>query len=300
MRKKVLLDCDPGIDDAIAIITANYFCDLVGITTVNGNVGVDKATANALAVTEIAGIDVEVHQGASRPLTSSTMQATRNHGMTGLGNVTLPSLTRAAASHDAIAYICDMARSVEKMHLLAVGPLTNIALALRRDPCLPRYLDGVTIMGGTTQSGSVTPVAEFNIWADPEAAAIVFRKASPVTMIGLNVTQQILLSTPELDTMKLANTHTSNFAAELLQHSPTAHDAVAAIYVTHHHLFKCSRHTVAIELRGNITRGMTVVDTRSCIRPSDQELQGTSTNVAWDVQADAVSSLIVEAVTHSH
>ena len=300
MRKKVLLDCDPGIDDAVAIITANYFCDLVGITTVNGNVDIDRTTANALAVTQIAGIDVEVHQGASRPLISPAIQATRIHGLTGLGDVRLPSPTSEAASHDAITYMCDMARSVEKLHLLAVGPLTNIALALRRDPDLPHYLDGITIMGGTTQGGNVTPVAEFNVWADPEAAAIVLREAFPVTMIGLNVTKQVLLGTPELDTMKLSNTRTSNLAAAILQHSSTAHDAVAAIYVTHHHLFKCSRHTVAIELRGDITRGMTVVDTRPCIRPSDQELLGTSTNVAWDVQADAVSSLIVEAVTHSH
>ena len=160
MPSKVLLDCDPGVDDAIAILTAAHFCDLVGVTTVNGNVGIDHTTHNALLVAQIANLDVDVHSGASRPLVAAPSNTARIHGPTGLGDVPLPKLNRQAKSDDAVAYICDTARSVDGLHLLAVGPLTNIALALRSDPDLRSSLDGITIMGGSARSGNVTPTAE--------------------------------------------------------------------------------------------------------------------------------------------
>ena len=135
-RRRIVLDCDPGLDDAIAILTAAHHGELVGITTVNGNVGIEHTTHNALVTAQIAGLDVPVHRGASRPLIAPTMDAARIHGLTGLGDVALPELTRTVASDDAVAYLCDMARSVDDLHLVAVGPLTNVALALRRDPDL--------------------------------------------------------------------------------------------------------------------------------------------------------------------
>ena len=192
-RPRIVLDCDPGLDDAIAILTAAHFGDLVGITTVNGNVGIEHTTHNALVTTQVAGLDVPVHRGAARPLIAPTMDAARIHGATGLGDVVLPALGRAVASEDAVAFLCDTARSVDDLHLVAVGPLTNVALALRRDPDLRSRLAGLTIMGGGAHAGNVTPVAEFNVWADPEAAAIVFSEAAPLTMVGLDVTHRVLL-----------------------------------------------------------------------------------------------------------
>ena len=308
-RPKILLDCDPGLDDAIAILAAAHFGDLVGITTVNGNVGIDQATHNALLVAQIADIDVAVHRGTARPLISPTMSAARVHGATGLGDVELPRLTRTAASADAISYICDTARSVPGLHLVSIGPLTNVALALRRDPSLPRHLAGITIMGGGVLGGNVTPAAEFNIWADPEAAAIVFKEAAPVTMVGLDITRQVLLGDAEIRYIRAAATPSAEFAAYLLAYAynrylrlglsaTPVHDATAVISVTHPHLFGQSRHPVTVELNGEHTRGMTVVDTRPstvAATRTDAPSQPES-DVVWTTQADEVVALIVEAV----
>ncbi|MDE0269200.1 MAG: nucleoside hydrolase [Acidimicrobiaceae bacterium] len=319
-KPKIVFDCDPGLDDAIAILTAAYFCDIVGITTVNGNVGIDYTTHNALAVAQIAALDVEVHRGASRPLIAPTIDAARVHGATGLGDAKLPSLTRTVASNDAVGYICDTARSVDELHLVAVGPLTNLALALRRDPDLPKHLQSITIMGGSARIGNVTPVAEFNAWADPEAAAIVFKEAAPVTMVGLDVTRQILFGMTEVDRIREAATPTALFAASLvayayeqsLQRGLSAapiHDAVAVITVTHPHLFTISAHPVTVELQGETTRGMTVVDLRprkrieSETRPASDSSSGNTSpdnpdsNVVWEARSETVRNLILEAVT---
>ncbi|MYJ41134.1 MAG: hypothetical protein F4076_01620, partial [Acidimicrobiaceae bacterium] len=250
-RPSIVLDCDPGLDDAIAILTAAHFGELVGITTVNGNVGVEHTTHNALATAQIAGLDVPVHRGADRPLIAPTTDAARIHGSAGLGDAALPELARSVASDDAVAFLCDTSRSVDGLHLVAVGPLTNVALALRRDPDLRSRLAGLTIMGGGAHAGNVTPVAEFNVWADPEAAAIVFREAAPLTMVGLDVTHKVLLGGSEASRMRSVGTPAADFAAGLLEYAydrcrefgleaAPVHDATAIIAVTHPHLFRRS------------------------------------------------------------
>ena len=308
-RPRIVLDCDPGLDDAIAILTAGHFGELVGITTVNGNVGIDHTTHNALVTAQIADLDVPVHRGAARPLIAPTMDAARVHGATGLGDVALPELTRSVASDDAAAFLCDAARSVADLHLVAVGPLTNVALALRRDPDLRSHLAGLTIMGGGAHGGNVTPVAEFNVWADPEAAAIVFSEAAPLTMVGLDVTHKVLLGGGEAARMRAAGTPAADFAAELLEYAydrcrefgleaAPVHDATAVITVTHPHLFRRSSHPVAVELHGEHTRGMTVTD----MRPAAALAEGPTPpahEVVWDADARAVIDLIVEAVVSS-
>ncbi len=306
IRPKVVLDCDPGLDDAIAIITAAHHCDLVGITTVNGNVGIEHTTHNALVTAQIAGLDVPVHRGAARPLIAPTMDAARVHGATGLGDAELPALARSVASDDAVAYLCDTARSVNGLHLLAVGPLTNVALALRRDPDLPRHLAGVTIMGGGARAGNVTPVAEFNVWADPEAAAIVFSEAAPITMVGLDVTMQVMFDDAEVRRIRAAGTPVASFAADLIAYAclrcrelglsaAPIHDAVAVIAVTHPHLFTRSSHPVAVELNGEHTRGMTIADTRSAAALAASS-SAPASDVVWHAETQAVIDLIVQAV----
>ena len=305
-RPRIVLDCDPGLDDAIAILSAAYHGELVGITTVNGNVGIEHTTHNALITAQVADLDVGVHRGAARPLIAPTMDAARIHGATGLGDVALPELTRSVDSDDAVAFLCDTARSVDDLHLVAVGPLTNVALALRRDPDLRSRLAGLTIMGGGAHAGNVTPVAEFNVWADPEAAAIVFREAAPLAMVGLDVTHRVLLGGSEASRMRSAGTPASRFAAGLLEYAydrcrefgleaAPVHDATAIIAVTHPHLFRRSNHPVAVELHGEHTRGMTVTD----VRPPAALAEGptpTTHDVVWDADAQAVIDLIVEAV----
>ena len=255
MRIPMLIDCDPGVDDAIALLTAMSRADLVGITTVNGNVGIDYTTQNALAITQIAGVDVPVHRGAGRPLLAPTMDAAHAHGPTGLGSVVLPSLNRDIESDDAVGFILDMARTIDNLHLMAIGPLTNIALALRRDPTLPQRLGGFTIMGGAAGPGNVTATGEFNIWADPEAAAMVFNEFPMLTMVGLDVTHKVLLGPAERDRLRSAGTPASIFAAELLDHVMTlaaqTHGwAGAPIHVACLRAVCAGRHCGARSLRG--------------------------------------------------
>jgi inosine-uridine nucleoside N-ribohydrolase len=299
----MLIDCDPGLDDAIALLTAAHVADLVGITTVNGNVGIDHTTHNALAVAELAALDVPVHRGAARPLVNEPMDAAHVHGPTGLGHVTIPETSLSAASDDAVSFILDMARTVDGLHLVPIGPLTNIALALQADPSLPSRLSGITIMGGAAVGGNVTATAEFNIWADPEAAAIVFRHGGPITMVGLDVTHQVLLGRDERDAMRAADTAPARLAADLLDYaversselrgwaSAPIHDACAVIAITNPELFGGSHHAVEVELDGTHTRGMTVVDTR------DDAPGSPVIEVLRQVDAPAVVDIIVDAVT---
>lgn len=298
----ILLDCDPGIDDAIAILIAAHHGDLVGITTVNGNVGIEHTTHNALVTTQIAGLDVPVHRGADRPLVEPVVDAARIHGPTGLGSVVLPALEVDVVSDDAVGFICDTARQVDGLHLVAVGPLTNIALALRHDPGLPDHISGLTIMGGTAGTGNETATAEFNIWADPEAAAAVFREAAPVTMVGLDVTRQIICGDDEAERIRAAGTTTSTFAAELLEFyiasnralgrsGASVHDAYAVLAVTHPNLFEVDRHPIEIELNGRHTRGMTVIDRRT------DRSGRIEADVVWSADDRAVKELIVEGAT---
>ncbi len=300
----MLIDCDPGLDDAIAILTAAHLADLVGITTVNGNVGIDHTTHNALAVIETAGLDIPVHRGASRPMISPTIDASHVHGPTGLGSVDIPEVSGSPASHDAVGFILDMSRSIAGLHLVAVGPLTNIALALQADPDLPARLAGITIMGGAAVGGNVTPVAEFNIWADPEAAAIVFRDAPGLTMVGLDVTHKILLGASERDRLREAAFPAAVLAADLLDYAversgemrgwsgAPIHDASAVVAAVRPELFDGEFRHVDVELHGTLTRGMTVVDQRG----SADSTTDAATRVLTDADAPIVIDTIVDSV----
>ena len=192
MAQRIILDCDPGIDDALAIAFAHGHpgIELVGITTVAGNVGLAKTTANALAVSEFVGAaGTPVTAGCAGPLLRPALDARQVHGDSGLGGAVLPPAAASPAPGHAIDYIVDTVGAAPgEITLVATGPLTNIALAVKREPRLADWVRGFVIMGGSAGRGNVTPAAEYNIWADPEAAAAVFRAGWTVTMLGLDVT----------------------------------------------------------------------------------------------------------------
>src|SRR5215469_1514400 len=194
MSATIILDCDPGIDDALAIAYAagHPAIELAGITTVAGNVGLAKTTANALAVASFIGSPgVPVTAGCAAPLLSQSREAGHVHVESGLGGAVLPAPGRQAADGHAVDFIVSaIAAAPGEITLVATGPLTNIALALRREPRLAQWVRDFVIMGGSAGRGNVTPAAEFNIWADPEAAAIVFGAGWTVRMIGLDVTMR--------------------------------------------------------------------------------------------------------------
>ena len=297
-RPKIILDCDPGVDDSLAILTAARYGDLVGITTVNGNVSLEHTTRNALAVAQIAQLHVPIHRGADRPLVAPVHGATRVHGATGFGMVEHPELHRGETSTDATGYLLEMSRTHADLDLIAVGPLTNIALAIRRDPGFVARLRSLTIMGGAAHGmGNVTASAEFNIWADPEAAAIVFDAGATPTLIPLNLTLQVTADHGTIAQLRAEPTPTATLAADLLAHTTgvgvdgtaALHDPCAVLAITHPDLFGVRARHVAIELNGTHTRGMTVVDERR------HGIAEPNALVGYDADTAAVVALIVAA-----
>lgn len=276
--QKVLLDCDPGIDDALALLFAcgHPGLELCGVTTVGGNVGLASTTANALAVLEFAGRgDIPVVPGSPAPLLRAGSYAQGVHGENGLGGARLPVARRPACDSHAVDFLIDtIAAAPGEIVLVATGPLTNIALAVRREPRIASQVRDFVIMGGSAGRGNVTPAAEFNIGWDPEAAAIVFGAGWRVTMVGLDVTLQAR-ATPEIRARMgglgrlgrelllpaLAGYQGEPPAADPTRQrtgDPPVHDVCALALVAEPGLFGCHPARVEVETAGRLTAGMTV------------------------------------------
>jgi purine nucleosidase len=272
MPTPIILDCDPGIDDALAITFAHGHpgIDLLGVTTVAGNVGLAQTTANALAVCEFIGAaGTPVTAGCAGPLLRPALDARDVHGDSGLGGAQLPPPTAGPAAGHAIDYIIDtVGASPGEITLVATGPLTNIALALRREPRLAGWVRRFVIMGGSAGRGNVTAAAEYNIWADPEAASVVFGAGWTVTMLGLDVTLRTGASAAVLHRMgELGPLGTGLLLPALEQYrsvrepgGPPVHDVCAVAWVAQPDLFGMVPARVQVETAGQLTSGMTVTD----------------------------------------
>ena len=272
MATPIILDCDPGIDDALAIAFAHGHpgIDLVGITTVAGNVSLVRTTANALAVCEYVGAaGTPVTPGCAGPLLRPALDARQVHGESGLGGAVLPEAADGPAAGHAIDYIIDTVRAAPgQITLVATGPLTNIALAVKREPRLADWVREFVIMGGSAGRGNVTPAAEYNIWADPEAAAIVFRAGWTVVMLGLDVTLRTGATAAVLARMgDLGSLGTELLLPALEQYrsvsepsGPPVHDVCAVAWVAQAGLFGLVPARVQVETAGPLTSGMTVTD----------------------------------------
>ena len=272
MATRIILDCDPGIDDALAIAFAHGHpgIELTGITTVAGNVGLDKTTANALAVCEFIGAaGTPVTAGSAGPLLRPALDARHVHGDSGLGGAVLPPPAASPAPGHAIDYIIDtVAAAPGQITLVATGPLTNIALAVRREPRLVEWVRAFAIMGGSAGRGNVTPAAEYNIWADPEAAAVVFRAGWTVNVLGLDVTlrtgatEAVLRQMAELGPLgtQLLLPALEQYRSEREPEGPPVHDVCAVAWVAEPELFGLVPAQVQVELAGQLTAGMTVID----------------------------------------
>lgn len=276
---KLLLDCDPGLDDALAILLAHGDpeLELVAITTVGGNVALDHTTRNALQLREYLGFpSVPVAAGASGPLVRETKNAAEVHGVGGLGDVILPAATLPLDSRSAVDIIIETLQAVPgEVHLVATGPMTNVALALRKEPRIAEWAASFVIMGGSFTRGNTTPAAEFNIYADPEAAAEVFAAGWQVVMVGLDLTLQALVD----DTIKQRMLELGDLGRELVVPLATfwndpqdpdwggqaVHDVCAVAYLRRPDLFTSVPARVEVETSGEWTAGMTVTDFRSSI-----------------------------------
>jgi len=272
MPTSIILDCDPGIDDALAIAFAHGHpgIDLIGITTVAGNVSLAKTTANALAVSEYVGAaGTPVTAGCAGPLLRPAYDARDVHGESGLGGAVLPPATGSPAPGHAIEYIIDTVRAAPgQITLVATGPLTNIALAVKREPRLADWVRQFVIMGGSSGRGNVTAAAEYNIWADPEAAAAVFRAGWTVVELGLDVTLKTGASPAVLQRMgELGRLGTELLLPALEQYrsvsepsGPPVHDVCAVAWVAQPDVFGLVPARVQVETAGQLTAGMTVTD----------------------------------------
>jgi inosine-uridine nucleoside N-ribohydrolase len=302
MSTKIVVDCDPGHDDAIAILLAlaSPEVELVGVTTVAGNQTLDKTTRNALVTLEVGGrADIPVAAGADAPLSRALRTAAHVHGETGLDGPELSEpRAQVAAEHavDLLAGLIDRGTV-----LVPTAPLTNVALLLERHPDVRERIERIVWMGGAIGEGNVTPAAEFNAFVDPEAAALVFASGIPITMIGLDVTHKALFTRAHAEQLREAG-GAGRFVAELSDFfqrfhersygfagSPI-HDAMAVAHVIDPTLVTTRHVNVAVETQSEFSDGRTVVDLRGVTgRPENAD-------VGVDVDAERFLELLVSRI----
>lgn len=302
----LILDCDPGHDDALAMVVALARPEirLLAVTTVAGNAGLEATTRNALRVLTLVGrTDVPVAAGAARPLVRDLHVAADVHGTSGLAGADLPDPVVEARPEGAIELIRSILESSsERVTIAAVGPLTNIALLLRTHPGLAERIESIRIMGGAITEGNTTASAEFNIWQDPDAARAVLDCGRPITMMPLDVTHQALFGPAETARLEALGTRTGAIFADLLRFfsrfhherygwdgSPI-HDAVTVAHLAVPDLVRTVPYRVDVETTSELTRGRTVVDLH--------HLTGRPPNVEVGVEIDRARfvDLLVDAV----
>jgi purine nucleosidase len=307
MGRKIILDCDPGHDDAVALILAHGSPDieLVAVTTVGGNQTLEKVTRNALSVATVIGMTgVPIAAGCTRPLVRPVEVAPSIHGESGMEGPRLREPTSELDPRHAVDLIIDtvMAHPPGEITLVPTGALTNIAMAVRKEPRIVERVREVVLMGGGFHEGNWSPVAEFNIIIDPEAAHIVFNEPWSVTMVGLDLTHQAL-ATPEVaEQVRQLGTVPAQFVLELFEffaaaykenqgfEYPPVHDPCAVAYVIDPTVMTVRKAPVDIELTGTLTLGMTVTDLRAPAPPD------CHTQVAVTLDHARFWALVVDAL----
>ena len=305
--RPIILDCDPGHDDAVAIMLAlgNEAIDLRAVTTVGGNQVIDKVTRNAQGVlAKLGREDIPVYRGAERPLLRKVETAGEIHGSTGLDGVTLPPVTAKLQKEHAVNAIIRMVMESEpgELTLVATGPLTNIALAVRMEPRIVSRVREIVIMGGGYHVGNWSAVAEFNVAVDPEAAAIVFDEDWELTMVGLDLTHQALATSAVEEKILALGTDLGSFFLGLMAFfrkayqdnqgfdDPPVHDPCTLAYLIDPTIVQTKRVPVRVETHGELTTGMTVADFRDTVGKE------CHTQVATTLDADRFWDLVVDAV----
>ncbi|MDO8484780.1 MAG: nucleoside hydrolase [Candidatus Limnocylindrales bacterium] len=304
--RPLILDCDPGHDDAVALALALARPELrvLAVTTVAGNAGLDRTTRNALRVLTLLGrTDVPVAAGADRPIVREPWAPVGFHGESGLDGADLPEPAVPALSVTALELATTTLRAAaEPVTIVATGPLTNVALLLRAAPGLAGRIAEISLMGGSLSQGNTTASAEFNIWADPEAAEIVFESGIPIRMAGLDVTHQALMLPPDIARLDGLGTRAGRVFADLMRFfavhhrerygwdGPPIHDAVAVAWLADPDLVRSERLRVDVETAGIHTRGRTVADREGLSgRPANAD-------VGLDIDRERLIDLVVDAV----
>lgn len=304
-RRKIILDCDPGHDDAIAMMMAakHPAIDLLGITIVAGNQTLDKTLVNGLNVCQKLGIDVPVYAGMPRPIMREQIVAAHIHGESGLDGPVFEPLTRKAEPVHGVSYIIDtLMASDGDITLVPVGPLSNIAVAMRMEPRILPKIREIVLMGGAFGTGNVTPSAEFNLYADPEAARVVFTSGVPIVMMGLDLTNQTVCTPDIIERMqKVGNTAGQLFAdimnftlktqAEVfgLAAGPV-HDATCIGYLIDPGCITTKDMYVEIDVNEGPCYGRTVCDELGVTKKAPNVRVGTGINTErfWNLVEDCI------------
>lgn len=307
MQRKILLDCDPGHDDAVAMMLAwgNPSIELLGVTTVGGNQTLDKVTRNALSVATVVGMhDVPIAAGCRLPLVRPVEIAPDVHGDSGLDGVELPEPAVELDPRHGVDLIIETIMSNEPgtVTLVPTGPLTNIAMAARKEPRIVERVQEVVLMGGGYHVGNWSPVAEFNIKVDPEAAHIVFNEKWPIVMVGLDLTHQALATDEVAERIAVVPGSVSQFTLGLFTffrkayqdaqgfEFPPVHDPCTLAYLIDPTIVETVKVPLDVELNGSLTTGMTVADFRAPA-PGD-----CHTKVATRLDAPRFWGLVVDAI----
>ncbi|WP_309337494.1 nucleoside hydrolase [Actinomyces oris] len=307
MQRKILLDCDPGHDDAVAMMLAwgNPSIELLGVTTVGGNQTLDKVTRNALSVATVVGMhDVPIAAGCRLPLVRPVEIAPDVHGDSGLDGVELPEPAAELDPRHGVDLIIETIMSNEPgtVTLVPTGPLTNIAMAARKEPRIVERVQEVVLMGGGYHVGNWSPVAEFNIKVDPEAAHIVFNEKWPIVMVGLDLTHQALATDEVAERIAAVPGSVSQFTLGLFTffrkayqdaqgfEFPPVHDPCTLAYLIDPTIVETVKVPLDVELNGSLTTGMTVADFRA---PAPEDCH---TKVATRLDAPRFWGLVVDAI----
>lgn len=303
MKRKILFDCDPGIDDALALVLAfaSPQLDVAAVTVVGGNQRLEETLNNAIGVLSLLGVRVPVSAGAPGPMLHRLVTAPEVHGEQGLGGRQLKKLFEPCPL-DAVGLMKQVLEESDRpVTIVATAPLTNVAALLTASPSVKRKIDCISLMGGACYGGNQSPAAEFNIYVDPEAASVVFRSGIPIVMHGLDVTTRAFLTTEDIEHIRSTGGRVSEFTAGILDFYldfhrriglsvVNMHDLCAVAYLLSPGLFTTKDCHVEIETKGEVTRGCTVVDANGCTGlPANAQ-------VAFDIDRPAFVEMFISAV----
>jgi inosine-uridine nucleoside N-ribohydrolase len=271
-KTPLIIDCDPGVDDVLAIVMAKYVdkFDIKAITSVSGNVGIDLTTRNAQLIAGLLGLNCIVARGAEEPLVKPKREAGHVHGADGIGGTLemFPKDCGKDLSKDSALNVLrdTLMKSDEKVSIVAIGPLTNIGLLLKTYPEVKEKIEVISIMGGAINNGNATPCSEYNFLVDPEAASIVYKSGVPLIMAGINLTVKVTLTDENLEEIKKIGTNLSEIGHKMIldytKDDPAIHDPCAVLALSHPEMFEWEDLYVQIDTREGFTQGMSYADYR--------------------------------------
>ena len=308
-KRKIIMDCDPGIDDAVALCVAAAHpeaFEVIGITTVAGNQTIEKVTENALRLSDFYGLkDVPVAMGAVCPIVRPALTAADIHGANGIGDVYIPETEKQPASRNAVTFMKELIDALpegEKVTLVPTGPCTNVALLLRVFPEVKERIEAIVLMGGAALGGNITATGEFNVYEDPEAAAIVFDSGLPVVMCGLDATEKCGLDRKEAAKLAASDRKIVSTVGKMVQFYFTGpsyenqeiaciHDSVTFMYMLHPEIFRAVKMPVKVDCSEGTNRGTTICDTRTWAYTEEP-----TTTVLMDADGEKFREYLLEAI----